>query len=82
MTEITLAVIAMAFLAPVMKPVVNILVSHHKIKQGDYLKSNNQVLQVVRIYHVASYNCHYSNTISVVIFEGLCDLYGIVLNTA
>ena len=56
MSEIILAVIAMAFLAPVKKPVVGILAIHCKIKQSNYLKSKNQVLQV--LYHVASYNCH------------------------
>ena len=56
MSEVILAVIATAFLPPVIKPVVSILAIHRKIKQSNYLKSKNQVLQV--LYHVASYNCH------------------------
>ena len=51
MSEIILAVIATAFLAPVIKPVVIILAIHHKINQSNYLISKNLVLQV--LFHVA-----------------------------
>ena len=56
MSERVLTVIAMAILALVMQPGVSITASCHKIIQGDYLISKNQVLRI--LCHVACYYRH------------------------